>query len=135
MEENLLKAGSFLIKGVNIPTDDDIKKLLLDPKPKTEAFKIVTVQANMQQDNIYQEQMYRMGRDSLGITDSFQGKRDTTAESGKAKQVSAAQAAGRLESKRRMKDAAYGELYEIMFKFLLAYCDEQRPFKHNLTVK
>ena len=69
-----------------------------------------------------------MGRDSLGITDSYQGKRDTTAESGKAKQVSAAQAAGRMESKRRMKDAAYADLYQLMFKFLLAYCDEPRTY-------
>ena len=35
---------------------------------------------------------------------------------------------GRLESKRRMKDAAYANLYELMFKFLLAYCDEKRVY-------
>lgn len=131
MEENVLKAGSFVTKpkGVNIPnTDETLKIVTVNDPNQMKAFSVQTVQANMQQDNILQEEFYQMGRDSLGITDSYQGKRDTTAESGKAKQVSAAQAAGRMESKRRMKDAAYADLYKLMFKYLLAYCDEKRTF-------
>lgn len=131
MEENVMKAGSFVTTpvGVNIPnTDETLKVVKIKDPQMMKAFSVQTVQANMQQDNILQEQFYQMGRDSLGITDSYQGKRDTTAESGKAKQVSAAQAAGRMESKRRMKDAAYADLYKIMFKFLLAYCDERRTY-------
>lgn len=131
MEENVLKAGSFMTKpqGVNIPlTDETLKVVTVKDPEQVRSFSVQTIQANMQQENILQEQIYQMGRDSLGITDSYQGKRDTTAESGKAKQVSAAQAAGRMESKRRMKDAAYADLYELMFKFLLAYCDEKRTY-------
>jgi hypothetical protein len=131
MEENVMKAGSFVTKpnGVNIPNTDETLKIVNVKDPNMmKAFSVQTVQANMQQDNILQEQFYQMGRDSLGITDSYQGKRDTTAESGKAKQVSAAQAAGRMESKRRMKDAAYAELYRKMFMYLLAYCDEKRVY-------
>lgn len=131
MEENVLKAGSFVTKpnGVNIPNTDETLKIVNIKDPNMmKAFSVQTVQANMQQDNILQEEFYQMGRDSLGITDSYQGKRDTTAESGKAKQVSAAQAAGRMESKRRMKDAAYADLYKLMFKYLLAYCDEKRVY-------
>ena len=131
MEENVLKAGSFVTKpnGVNIPNTDETLKIINVKDPQMmKAFSVQTVQANMQQDNILQEEFYQMGRDSLGITDSYQGKRDTTAESGKAKQVSAAQAAGRMESKRRMKDAAYADLYKLMFKYLLAYCDEKRIY-------
>ena len=44
---------------------------------------------------------------------------------------SAAQAAGRLESKRIMKNAAYAQLFEIMFKFALAYSDEPRPVSYK----
>lgn len=131
LEENVLKAGSIVTVpvGVNIPNNDETLKIVKVKDPKMmAAFDVKTIQANMQQDNILQEQFYQMGRDSLGITDSYQGKRDTTAESGKAKQVAAAQASGRLESKRRMKDAAYAELYELIFKFLLAYSDEPRTF-------
>ena len=131
MEENVLKAGSFVTvpTNVNIPNNDETLKIVKLKDPNLiKSFSVQTVQANMQQDNILQEQFYQMGRDSIGITDSYQGKRDTTAESGKAKQVAAAQAAGRMESKRRMKDAAYADLYKLMFKFLLAYCDEPRTF-------
>lgn len=70
---------------------------------------------------------YESARQILGITDSYQGRRDTTATSGTAKQFAAAQSAGRLESKRRMKQAAYARLFELIFKFRLAYADEPRP--------
>lgn len=70
---------------------------------------------------------YEAARQVLGITDSFQGRRDTTATSGKAKEFAAAQSAGRLESKRRMKDAAWSKIFEMIFKFRLAYADEPRP--------
>lgn len=75
----------------------------------------------------YLAQAYQESRNVLGITDSFQGREDTTATSGKAKQFSAAQSAGRMESKRVMKAAAYAKLFELIFKLKLAYCDEPRP--------
>lgn len=81
---------------------------------------------NLQYEMAYLASVYEEARQVLGITDSFQGRRDTTATSGKAKEFSAAQAAGRLESKRVMKEAAYGRLFEMMFKFFLAYSDEPR---------
>ena len=43
----------------------------------------------------------------------------------------ALQAAGRLESKRIMKNAAYAALFELMFKFWLAYSDEPRPVSYQ----
>ena len=131
MEENVLKSGSLIIKpkGVNIPNGDETLKIvtLRDTRLITQ-IAVHNLQANMQQDDILQERMYQFARSALGITDSYQGKRDPTAESGKAKEISAAQANGRMESKRRMKDSAYADLYEIMFKTLLAYCDEPRSF-------
>lgn len=131
MEENVLKAGSFLTKpkGVNLPlTDETLKVVTVNDPRQADAFRVHTVQANMQQDNILQDSLYKFAREMMGITDSYQGKRDPTAESGKAKEISAAQASGRMESKRRMKDSAYAKLYQLMFKFLLAYCDEPRTF-------
>ena len=131
MEENVLKGGSIvtLPVGVNINNTDDTLKIVRVKDPnQMRAFSVQTVQANIQQDDILQERMYQSGRTCLGITDSYQGKRDPTAESGKAKEMAAAQASGRLESKRRMKDAAYADLYQLMFEFLLAYCDEPRNY-------
>lgn len=71
--------------------------------------------------------IYNEAQKIIGITDSFLGRKDTTATSGKAKEFSAAQAAGRLESKRIMKNDMYANLYEGIFKFELAYADEVRP--------
>ena len=82
---------------------------------------------DLQYEMTYLAQVYEEARQTLGITDSFQGRVDTTATSGKAKQFSAAQAAGRLESKRIMKNAAYAELFSMLFQFWLAYGDEPRP--------
>lgn len=68
--------------------------------------------------------IYEQPRRTLGVTDSYQGRADATARSGKAKQISASQAAGRLESKRIAKNSAYKKIYECIFKFMLAYLDE-----------
>ena len=74
---------------------------------------------------------YEEARQILGITNSFQGREDRTATSGVAKEFQAAQSAGRLESKRVMKAAAYAELFELMFKFQLAYSDEPRSVSYR----
>jgi hypothetical protein len=68
-------------------------------------------------------------RNALGITESFLGKRDATAQSGAAKQFAAQQTAGRLESKRVMKKLAFSQIYEIVFKYMIAYADEKRPMR------
>lgn len=129
--ENILKAGSFVTypEGTKIPTDDSTLKLVPISDPRLiQAFSVQTIQGNTQQDDILATRMYQYGRATLGITESYQGKRDTTATSGKAKQLAAAQSAGRLESKQRMKVQAYSEIYRKQFKFLLAYADETQHY-------
>lgn len=131
MEENVMKGGSFVTvpSNVNVPNTDETLKIIKIKDPQAiKSFSVQNVQASVQQEDILQDRFYQFGRSSLGITDAYQGKRDPTAESGKAKEISAAQSSGRLESKRRMKDAAYADIYELMFKFLLAYCDERRTY-------
>lgn len=71
--------------------------------------------------------VYEEARQILGITDAYQGRRDSTATSGVAKQFAAAQSAGRLESKRVMKEAAYAELFKRIAQLKVAYTDEPRP--------
>ncbi len=75
----------------------------------------------------YKAQVYEEARQHLGITDAYQGRRDNTAQSGVAKQYAAAQSAGRLESKRVMKEAAYAELFKRIVMLKVAYADEPRP--------
>lgn len=86
---------------------------------------------NLQYELTYASSVYEQARNILGITDSFQGRNDRTATSGKAKEFAAAQSAGRLESRRVMKNAAYQEIFKLMFKFWLAYGDEPRPIHYK----
>lgn len=87
----------------------------------------VDMQVDISRDILEADRLYDQAKRILGITDSFQGQRDATAASGFAKQLQIQQANGRLDSKRRMKNAAYADIDRIMFEFYLAYADEPRP--------
>jgi hypothetical protein len=88
--------------------------------------------ADTSQDIMIAATLYDSGKASSGVTASFQGVRDTTATSGKAKEFSAMQTAGRIESLRVMKSAAMAGVYELAFKYLLAFSDESRKFTRVL---
>ena len=132
----LLAGGSYVVlpKGVQVKRTDEQFKVLevTDPQQKT-MVDVITLQPDISKDMAYMQYTYQAMREQIGITDSFQGRADRTATSGTAKEFSAAQAAGRLESKRVMKNAAYADLFEVMFKFLLAYSDEPRPMTFKDT--
>ena len=140
MVDRILKAGSR----VSLPPDT---KLTLDPS-ENEVWRLNGIEdrnyigvyqfsGDLTNEMAYLNQVYQESRNILGITDSYQGRQDTTATSGKAKQFSAQQSAGRMESRRVQKNAAYAKIFEMIFKLKLAYCDEPRPVfykdKHGQT--
>ena len=128
--EKTLKGGSIvtLPRGVKVETTDkELKIARLDDPQQKSMIDVLNMQVNITQDMTMVNKAYEDARSTLGITDSFQGKYDPSAVSGTAKQYSINQAAGRLESKRVMKNDAYAKLYEYMFKFWLAYADEPMP--------
>ena len=91
----------------------------------------VDLQMSIAQDIAEADRLYDHAKRILGITDSFQGQYDGSAQSGKAKQLQIQQAAGRLDSKRRMKNAAYADIDRIIFEYYLAYADEPRPASYR----
>lgn len=128
--DKILKSGSYLVlpDNADIRADGEDMKVIRPGDPAAaQMIGVKDLEGNIGQDLAYLAQVYEEARQTIGVTDSFQGRRDTTATSGRAKEFSAAQAAGRLESKVVMKNAAYGALFEAMFKFKLAYADEARP--------
>lgn len=130
IEEKLLKGGSYvtLPKGVQVETTDSELKVMRVKNPADKALiGVITVQPDTSRDQQMLEVNYNWAKSSLGITDAFQGKYDASATSGTAKQFSASQSAGRLQSKREMKNEAYADLYRMMFQFALAYADEPHP--------
>ena len=132
--DKVLTAGSFFTipKGKKIKlTDEQFKVVELD-SPDQKAM-IGTFDAHLDPtiDRLMMADQYDAARSTLGITDSFQGKYDPSAVSGTAKQYSINQAAGRLESKRVLKNDAYAHLYEMIFQFMLAYSDQKVPFSYQ----
>ena len=128
--EKTLKGGSIvtLPRGVKVETtDNELKIARLDSPDQKAMIDVLNMQVNINQDMTMINKAYEDARSTLGITDAFQGKYDPSAVSGTAKQYSINQAAGRLESKRVMKNDAYAKLYEYMFKFWLAYSDDPLP--------
>ena len=140
MVDRILKAGTR----VSLPPDT---RLTLDPNDN-EIWRLEGIEdrnyigvyqfsGDLTNEMAYLNQVYQESRNILGITDSYQGRQDTTATSGKAKQFSAQQSAGRMESRRVQKNAAYAKIFEMIFKLKLAYCDEPRPVfykdKHGQT--
>ena len=132
--DRLMKAGTriTLPDRADLRTDpEDNERWYIGKPSDKQLIDVYDFLGNLQYELTYLSQVYEEARQIIGITDSFPGRRDATATSGKAKEFSAAQAAGRLESKRVMKNAAYAELFEVMFKFWLAYSDEPRPVTYK----
>ena len=127
--DKLSAAGSFLLLPQGIQVDDSngqYKVIRLRSAQDKQLIDVVSTEVPVQQDMAWEATIYEHAKQQLGITDSFQGRKDSTATSGVAKEFSAQQAASRMESRRVAKNVAWAKLYEIMFKYWLAYSDEPR---------
>ena len=132
--DRLVKAGTriTLPAKASLRTDpEDGERWFLDSPADKSMIDVLQFSGDLQYELMYLANVYEEARQILGITDSFQGRADSTATSGKAKEFSAAQAAGRLESKRVMKEAAYAEIYKAIFQMWLAYSDEPRTIAYT----
>lgn len=131
IREKLLKGGSIVTLPKDLPfkaNDDEMKIVRIDNPAQKDMIDVKSLQPNVANDIVLLDKTYDIARQTIGITDSFQGRRDNTALSGKAKEFAAQQTAGRLESKRIMKNFAFSQLFEVMFQFILAYADEPRKY-------
>ena len=129
IKAKVLGGGSFTTlpeTGAQFVTDEDNRVVRVDSPAKMQMIHTFNTQVDIQMDLALRAQIYEEARQTIGITDSMQGRKDPTATSAVAKEFSAQQAAGRLESKRVMKRAMYQDLFEVIFKFFLAYCEEPR---------
>lgn len=132
--EKLLSGGSVLtkLKKTEMKLDGEQLKIVeMNDVSEKSAIDVLTIQPDISADLAYTRELAEQAKGLLGVTDSFLGRQDTTATSGKAKQLSVQQSAGRLESKRVMKAAAYSDIYELVLKYLIAYSDEPRPVVHK----
>lgn len=129
--DKTLKSGAVVTKPDQVKLSDVNETFkILGVKTPEQAQMVQTKQvvADTSQDIVIASLLYESARSSSGVTDSFQGKKDTTATSGKAKEYAALQSAGRIESLRVMKSAAFSGVYELILKYLLAFSDEPRSY-------
>lgn len=130
----VLGGGSFTTVPENggvFIDDRDNRILRVKSAAQMEMIQTYNTQVDVSADLALRAQIYEEARQTIGVTDSMQGRKDPTATSAVAKEFSAQQAAGRLESKRVMKQAMYQDLFEAIFKFFLAYCDEPRSIRRT----
>ena len=81
---------------------------------------------DISQDIAEADRLYDQAKRLIGISDAYQGIDLNKVESGYAKSLRIRQAEGRLESKRRMKNIAYEELYKLIFQHYLAFSKNSR---------
>lgn len=128
--EKLIGGGVFPIvpEDMSIELDNSIfKKVFKATQANSALFGRIDLQVDISRDIAEADRLYDQAKRILGISDSFQGQYDASAQSGVAKQIQVNQSAGRLDSKRQMKNAAYAEIDQIIFQYYLAYADEPRP--------
>ena len=109
-------------------TDEDIKVVSVKTAEEAAMLRVSQIAADTSQEIVTANLLYESAKNASGVTNSFQGKEDQTATSGKAKQIAAEQSAGRIESLRVMKAAAFAGVYELVLKYLLAFSDEPRSY-------
>ncbi len=133
--QKLLRAGITPI----IPEDATIalnntvfgQVIKMKPGESADMYGKVDTTPDISQDIAEAERLYDHTKRVMGISDAFQGIDNAAGESGYAKQLRISQAQGRLESKRRMKKAAYAALYRLIFEHYLAFADEPRQLYYK----
>lgn len=131
MEEKIVKGGTIITAADDHTTfniDDTIYQIVRGSAQQLALLDTMDLTADITKDLTFVQEQYRVAQSMLGITNSFQGKEDATAQSGKAKQIQVQQASGRLQSKLFNKAIHFKEIFEIMFEFKLAFVDEIRPY-------
>lgn len=132
--EKLFGSGVYPIvpEGFNGELDNSVfKKVFKCNQSNQKLFGRLDLQVDISRDIVQSDRLYDQAKRILGISDSYQGQYDSSAQSGKAKQIQVQQSAGRLDSKRKMKNAAYAEIDQIIFQYYLAYADEPRPVTYK----
>ncbi len=103
----------------------------LRPGESAASYGTVDTTPNISQDIAQAERLYEQAKRIIGISDAYQGMDTLSNESGYSRQIRVKQAAGRLESKRRMKHTAYAALDRLIFEHYLAYADEPRLLSYT----
>lgn len=133
--QKLLRAGitPVIPEDARVTLNNSVFGQVIKMKPGESAAQYgkVDTTPNIAQDIAEAERLYEHSKRILGISDAYQGIDMNTSESGYAKQLRISQAAGRLNSKKKMKHTAYAELDRKIFEHYLAFADEPRVVSYK----
>ena len=127
IQDKLISGGTMVVAPPNTDfekSSDDVRMVVTANPNDAQHVRAIDMGFNISQDIAFMQHMYTGAKNVTGVTDSYLGRPDSTAQSGRAKEAQAMQTAGRLESRRVMARAAWGRIFEIIFKLCLAYADE-----------
>lgn len=130
IEEKILMAPAIIAKpkSLNREISNTIYEVLEGKIADISSIIKYDLQADITQDISYAATLYEYAKSTIGVTDSFQGKYDPSARTGRAKEVQVQQSAGRLESKYKNKYLFYSRLFRMMYMFDLVFSQEPRSF-------
>ena len=130
--DRILKAGTriSLPGDVMLDTDgNDSEVFRVERADQLNMIRTYEFTGDISPETSLSQRIYEESRQIAGITDSMQGRRDTTATSAKAKEFAAAKSEGRMESRRVMKQEAWARIYETVAKLMLANADGPRRIR------
>lgn len=108
--------------------DEEISYVEVESAQEAGSIQMKQIMADISQELAQAQTLYEIAKSTVGITDTDQGKNDPSARSGKAKQLQMAASAQRNYAPDTLRNLAFSDMYELIFKYLLAYCDEPRTF-------
>ena len=133
--QKLIRAGvtPIIPEDATVSVSNAVFGQIIKMKPGESAAQYgkVDTTPDVSQDIAEADRLYDHTKRILGISDAFQGIDTSKVESGIAKQLRIKQATGRLESKKRMKEAAYAEINRLIFIHYLAFSDESRHLSYK----
>lgn len=130
IEEKIMKGGSIIVADAEMRAKitNELYQIVTGTAGQAQTLRVLDLTNDIAQEIEAARFYYEMVQSTLGISDSFQGKYDPSAKSGRAKEVQVQQSAGRLSSKLLNKYAFFKDLFNLMFKFDLCFTSESRSF-------
>ena len=133
IHKKVMKATVIAVvpEDVNVITNDVLGDVVkLPPNAANGNYGNIDTTPDVTGDLLLVNHFHDQAMQTLGITPSYLGQADATAQSGKAKALQIQQASGRMQIKRALKNAAYAESDRVIFELHLAYDDDKRPLSY-----
>jgi|LGOV01.1.fsa_nt_gb hypothetical protein len=125
------KAYATKLKDTRTDSSDnnsEITWIEVESAQEGQAIQVKQIMSDITEEMVMSNNLYDSSKGTAGITATDQGQNDPSAKSGKAKQVQLAASSKRKASPNVQRNAAYAGVYELIFKYLLAFSDEERSF-------